>query len=71
MGNFAVYVKDCWNFELHASMLGMQSVEYKMTISNDNPVKIHYNYTYLCKCLGNQLIKITTRFSGSDVIGQH
>ena len=47
MGNFAVYDKDCRNFELHASMLGMQSVEYKMTniISNDNPVKIHYNYT--------------------------
>ena len=35
-------------------------------ISSNNPAKICDNYTLLCKCLGNQPIKITTQFSVSE-----
>ena len=50
-------------FELHASMPGVRSDEYQMTIPLKFLIIIH-NYV-------NHPIKITTRFSGSDVAGRH
>ena len=45
--------------ELHASIPGMSSAE----LSSDHPAKISHNYA---KCLDNQLIRITVRFSACD-----
>ena len=47
-------------FELNERMPRMRSSKYQATV----PLKIFI--IKLCKCLDNQPIKITTRFSGSD-----
>ena len=63
-GNFAVYDKGCRNVELRESVPGMRSAEYQATIPLKFLIIVH-NYA------NAWTIKITTRFSGSDVTGRH
>ena len=59
---FKIKIKLIEMLELNERMPGMRSAEYQATI----PLKFFHNYTILCKCLDNQPIKITPRFSGSE-----
>ena len=61
-GNFTIKIVEI--FELHARM---RSAEYQTTVPLKVPIVIH-NYA---NALDNQPIKITTRFSASDVTGRH